>query len=323
MTPEENLATRVRLRYKLPFPIDVVLLARTFADLEEDNLPANVDAIVLHEGPSRARPLILLDPRRPPTRKLFTIAHEVGHLVIPWHVGTMACHVDRRLSFPDRLYASTEAEANRFASALLMPSDWVREVVKATPLAFDPIYDEFRKIGVSKIAATLRLVQFLPEGYVFAVCDEHGVVDFAGTSPESRVSPPSRGSVLDASSFDRDASIRWTGEASSKQSIFWWGFSEIATPPLIVENMDAKSLLKEIVSAVDPSIREKLYKQISSITGAARGSRKLGSSAELYNLFVQRFVGRTDVNVAVQNHPRLKEYLLVRAIELFATAPKK
>jgi hypothetical protein len=317
MNPEEHLAIRVRARYRLAFPIDAKALAGKFADIIEENLPENVDAIVLHRSASMSRPQILLDPDRPPSRKLFTVAHEIGHLIIPWHVGTIACHIDRHLSFSNRLYAATEAEANRFASALLMPSDWVKMVVSTTSSNFDQIYDEFQKIGVSKIAATLRLVQFLPAGFIFAICDEYGSVDFAGSSPDTRAGAPERHQVLDSSAFDRDASFRW-----SKKSIFWWRFSGYAAPSFNPNDTDAKTLLREIVSDADPGRQDKIYKQIMSITGAANGTKQFKGEGELYNLFVQRFVGRTDIDQAVQVHPRLKEYLWKRAHELIANSHK-
>jgi len=61
-------------------------------------------------------------PSRPEVRRRFTIAHEVGHLLLPWHVaGSFLCHTESASSFGPMTRAArfpkTEAKQLRRASA--------------------------------------------------------------------------------------------------------------------------------------------------------------------------------------------------------------
>lgn len=99
-----------------------------------------------------------------PTRRRFTIAHEIGHLVLH---SDEHLHVDEK--FPIRLQRDdksslgtdkTEVEANQFAAELLMPRDLLIRAVKAIPENIDveqAIELLARKYEVSPQAMSLRL----------------------------------------------------------------------------------------------------------------------------------------------------------------------
>jgi IrrE N-terminal-like domain len=56
-------------------------------------------------------------------RRRFTIAHEIGHFLIPWHDASVQCATaDMGLLKSQDTRKSKEAEANRFAAALLTPA---------------------------------------------------------------------------------------------------------------------------------------------------------------------------------------------------------
>jgi len=78
------------------------------------------------------RPRILLNTNSTKfePRKRFTLSHEIGHIKIPWHCGSIACHVDEGNASVSGEHYSYEGEAHRFASELLMPTDWVRQVIE-------------------------------------------------------------------------------------------------------------------------------------------------------------------------------------------------
>ena len=88
-----------------------------------------------------------------PSRRRFTIAHELGHFLLGH--GLEANHdgeiVDGTFDKP----LPVEREANLFASALLMPRDLIQVAVKNNGLDLDKLSDQF---GVSKQAMTIRLM---------------------------------------------------------------------------------------------------------------------------------------------------------------------
>jgi Zn-dependent peptidase ImmA (M78 family) len=56
-------------------------------------------------------------------RRRFTIAHEIGHFLIPWHSANAQCATaDMGVLKSQDAQKSKEAEANRFAAALLTPA---------------------------------------------------------------------------------------------------------------------------------------------------------------------------------------------------------
>jgi hypothetical protein len=58
-------------------------------------------------------------------RRRFTIAHELGHFLLPSHKGNQQCTAaDLREVRRDTIHQRQEAEANRFAAGLLMPKPW-------------------------------------------------------------------------------------------------------------------------------------------------------------------------------------------------------
>jgi len=83
---------------------------------------------------------ILINANSPHTRRRFTLAHELGHFVNPWHTPTssagfrctakdMRTTTSRTLTREQRM----EVEANQFAAALLMPQQHIRRFLGANP----------------------------------------------------------------------------------------------------------------------------------------------------------------------------------------------
>ena len=143
MTPEETAAQwleQVGGRSELPVDVDRLaeevlgLDVQEHADLRaliEAHLPAALSGLLL---PAQARIYVnAVEARRSPGRRRFTVAHELGH----WHLHRDGADTARtRFCRPadigegaQELWAARrlEAEANRFAAALLMPADVVRD----------------------------------------------------------------------------------------------------------------------------------------------------------------------------------------------------
>lgn len=69
-------------------------------------------AVYIHE-----RPLILVEYTMSLVRKQWTIAHELGHCLLPDHIGQLA---------RDGHTSKLEREANQFAAELLMPNHMIK-----------------------------------------------------------------------------------------------------------------------------------------------------------------------------------------------------
>jgi Zn-dependent peptidase ImmA (M78 family) len=101
------------------------------------------------------------------TRQRFTIAHEIGHLVLH---DAEEVHVDREFRVKLRSQASStavdvdEIEANAFAASLLMPESLLRQDVRKLSVDFDDatqVEALAARYRVSAQAMTFRLLNLL------------------------------------------------------------------------------------------------------------------------------------------------------------------
>ena len=117
-------------------------------------------------------PIIGVNSQHHPNRQRFTIAHELGHLILHKRQLLNQVHIDKK--FPALMRdvdASAgidliEIQANHFAAELLMPTDIIRKELHKRKFYIDdeqPIKQLAKKFRVSKQALEYRLRHFLHE----------------------------------------------------------------------------------------------------------------------------------------------------------------
>jgi len=95
---------------------------------------------------------------REASRKRFTIAHEIGHYLIPSHRNLEnVCTVGMIESWQNGL-TGPEVEANEFAVELLLPAGYVREPLRLHDPSFEAIGRVANQFETSLTATTLRFV---------------------------------------------------------------------------------------------------------------------------------------------------------------------
>lgn len=105
-------------------------------------------------------------------RKRFTLAHELGHIMIPWHNGDVKCDTDTPYKMIDgkRLLDTQELEANIFASELLMPQKWLVEQINHLETTFQNLINVVTDQAQTSIMACLyALEDVLPPGNLYYV----------------------------------------------------------------------------------------------------------------------------------------------------------
>ncbi len=307
--PEQRVARLLATRMRLEPPVDIEDLTRKYAVVEEDELPQDSDAVVITRAGEK--PVIVLNRKKPATRRRFTLAHELGHILIPWHVGTVACHTDWIVEFHDNAYAQTESEANRFASELLMPRDWLLQLVrpgKGLRRAFSAV----RRTDVSPHAASVALVQVLGPGYVFAVVDRAGKVSLSGASPATSAKRPVRGQPFDKDDYDTLSSRH-----AQIEDVYWWYFDPKSPPATPKDPRAASLILREMLQAlgIRGARAEKLTLSINGIIGSANRAMRAGSIRELFAGLRQRFLSRPELRNVI-SHEDFDAFLLRRAEEI-------
>jgi len=118
-------------------PVDIEAIAGEYATVAKRPLDRDVSAVLAPlEG---GKWLILVNEEHVEVRQRFSIAHELGHLLL--HAYT-APHADRAFRFRDARSsegsALEEIQANRFAAELLMPADQVLSALRTQQLDHAP-----------------------------------------------------------------------------------------------------------------------------------------------------------------------------------------
>ena len=170
--PERRAAEVLRLHLpgELSPPIPVEKIAeRLGAEIQNAKLDEDLSGMLVRDS---NRIIIAVASNHAWVRKRYTIAHELGHLVM--HRGrpliaetAHAIRVDRRLRAPGFADQREEREANQFAAALLMPPDLVTLHWNWQSGAVDAgmIRNLAELFGVSSVAMQYRLINlglFIP-----------------------------------------------------------------------------------------------------------------------------------------------------------------
>lgn len=149
-------------------PIDVFAIAKDKGiDIIQGDL-GDVSGILFRQG---SRVIIWVNQNHSETRKRFTVAHEIGHLILH---GDERLHVDKVFAIKLRNQVSSQAldlgeiEANAFAAELLMPIEMVRQRTQELPGILDydrdaVISELAKEFSVSPQAMTIRLINL---GYI-------------------------------------------------------------------------------------------------------------------------------------------------------------
>lgn len=288
---------------------DLKLLASRFATIEFVPVPFDADGITIKPG-SLDRPQIVINSRNPPTRRKFTLAHELGHVLIPWHVGAICSHIDGNTDSEDEYYVQ-EGEANRFASELLVPTAWVSHLFQETgdPAATQEIIID--TVGISPLAATIKLMQCLPPGFV---CTEShpDISTQYHRSPGTVVSPPYGDDPELIGRYDKMADGRHSFRHGNYRSR-WWYFSHDHEVPKEKLRRPWREALADILAFVPAERRKFVQQSLNGIVAAAHQRRS--DMDEAYRYIVSRIAGE-DYASFVIDHPDFRPFVAARLEEL-------
>jgi hypothetical protein len=147
-----------------------------------------------------------------PGARRFSVAHELGHLVLghalpkhepvsdPARFFESACR--RPIGRGDRERDDPESEANAFAAELLMPDALVRRRCEVSPVSLAPVRAIAAEFGTSIVASAVRFVELTSERCA-AVYAEQGRVRWTARS-DTFSAEIARGMALDRRSIAFD-----------------------------------------------------------------------------------------------------------------------
>ena len=211
-------------------PVDVEALVSELAEVRDVSIETAVglDAVLygLHSSTGENQPVLLLNNNVPETRRRFTLGHELGHLQMAWHVGTMSCNIDYPFDESEDSpvwvgHSSFELErdADQFASRILIPRRFVEGLNHQDPEA---MLGAVEQAQVSADASIIGLASLLSPGYVFVILDPFtGAVSRVASSPDTF-----NLGIYRHRPFDKDLvakSMSAHGEARFQGARVFWG----------------------------------------------------------------------------------------------------
>ena len=287
-------------------PFDIDQLAKSYGDLEYLDIPYGVDGITIGIGGGE-RPKILVNSSAPPTRQKFTLAHEIGHIVIPWHTGTIVSHVDPGES--DYAYQQMESEANRFAAELLMPTEWLTSEFERSQSVKEYFCRILEQVGTSKEATFYKIFKSLPAPIVCANIDSTSRM----ISLQRSISlpyTPTRGERMDRTSYTAD-NIFEEFEIEGQHYMSWLFVGRQ------IEETDARSwrdIFDEIMNSTNMNHKRQ---SVNSILSVGAHKAKGQSVPDMCGSVLRTFSDRDELS-AIVNHPLFEQYIIKRVKELSA-----
>lgn len=262
--PIVNIVNRFVKRHNISYPLDIEKLVEQYADIKKIVIPEDIDVDGVCLGiKKRDRPKIVLNIGRTSARNNFTLAHELGHIIIPWHSGmVIADNVDENQLFSAEFkYRELEGEANRFASELLMPEFLIKEMIESTPNLSHLHNKVVETCQVSFIAAALKIISLLPPDCAFCAVNESGICEYSSVSPKSMVSAQTKGAHMDYNKYPETDGYYHV--SSGWLTYYWWKL---------------KSKLKLVNGGTETwkEIRDKIITDINPIEGSLAFKRSLG-----------------------------------------------
>lgn len=298
------MANRVLAIRKLKPPYDLEQLACLYGELEYLDLPFGVDGITIGIG-AAAKPRILINSSAPATRRKFTLAHEIGHIVIPWHTGTIVSHLEN--AEVDAAYSQMEAEANRFAAELLMPSDWLVEQFNHA----SGVEQYFRSVlalsGASKEATLNKILRPLAQPVICIQVDTSFRILSARRS-QSAPYPPEPGTIVEGDIFHTDS--RFERFEIDKQLYMSWQF--VGRDILEIDQRPWREVYAQILE--DTGMAQYLQ-SINAILAAAYNRNKSQEEPEICGAIIRAFADR-DIYQSVLGHILFEQYVIKRVKEL-------
>lgn len=323
--PEVQLAQHVSRRFGLTPSVDIYRLASRFAHVEEDAFPQSIkfDGVSLDIKRTGKTKIVLNTSGRDPRRIRFTLAHELGHVLIPWHTGLLVADYDTDPAAVGRSEWQMEVEANRFASELLAPASFIGQVVATSPNPLLAVRRVSSDCNVSYQVSAFGVISALPPGHIFVAIDQYERVIFSGRSPGTLAAAPARFETLEDLTLRYMSAVDRVAETHGLQYV-WWRFETHADLPEVVGTDSWRDKLGGMVDRLNltPPEATRFKNSINAVIANANGSiRKDRSPQAVYAACVQRLATiRPDrpLLAAVMAMPEFESFLSQRVQELAA-----
>lgn len=331
MKAEEKFAHRLLGRHGIIPPYNLKELVSLYARVDFLEFPIDIDADGISLGLKQSnKPRIYINSLCPEVRQRFTLAHELGHAIIPWHIGNIVSHTEVRrdeketsLNFQlnrngDHEYRQIEGEANRFAAELLIPTSWLTRILTEINIfSFkETLLEVMQKSGTSRDTALIKIFNALPPGYTCAEIDSSKIVINSFMSSDTQVYRLSLNTDCTSEPYSTHKEKAFFNLGD--RNYILWSFENSIELPNEIDNSSWRENLDTILK--DTGLESK-WQSINTILPSLFQSVKEQPDSEVYSRIVHRYSERDDLEVFFQ-HPLFKQYVIKRLKELRLKYPR-
>jgi hypothetical protein len=274
-----RLAARFVERKDLVPPVDVRSLLESYAEVTDIEWPfPKVDALVV--GLGRQRPKVFLRSGAPVRRLRFTMAHELAHVLIPWHAGSAGCHPQYN-TYELPTYGREE-QADIFASCLMAPDRWIGRMIAIHGQDMNSLLDEAQDADLSALATILALRRNLFAGWVFVVNGvEKRVVGTIGTVIPYRQDL----GTCDRAALEAEARAKGVVHLNGR-TVSWYRLYDVADMPKadVDERTNTELLRGALAQITDDPEQAKYLEQ--SVNGKIGGILRDATGRSPHELFL-------------------------------------
>lgn len=173
----------------MPFPVPLEELASVSGIQKIDELATEGFEGMLMTDQEKSKGVILVRANANPQRRRFTIGHELGHFLLPWHRQLQfSCTTENIKDITGDTKAARgqemEQEANAFASELLMPTDVFKKLQRSFG---EPDIEQVQSLAAyfdTSIEATARRFMNLSDFPIAFVFSHNGNIRYWTRGPE-------------------------------------------------------------------------------------------------------------------------------------------
>jgi hypothetical protein len=255
---------------------------------------------------------LLINSKLNEKRQKFTLAHELGHIIIPWHTGTIISHTNAEFdSHLEWEYRTMEGEANRFSAELLMPSIWLNSYYAKKQKIEHLILKTLELCKTSLDATLIKIFNELAKPVIcFEMFGDNQILKKFSTKAAPRPGY-ANGDVLDENPFTIPARI--SNFEIDGRRFKAWEFDFDALP--IIEETDPRQWREILDEILNETNSQNLKQSINATLAATFQRNKYLEKQRIYNEILKSFNGRNDL-IKIVTYPLFSEYVIKRINEL-------
>jgi len=231
-----TFASELVTALKLTAPIDPLDVAKRLGLGVEYCDSSGFEGALVCSKETRAGTILIKNSIREDGRRRFTIAHEIGHYVLPHHGAKGSVCGSKDVESWDRSLPGEEAEANVFASELLIPRSLVGPALVGSKPTFQLIREMSRLFDVSLTASAFRAMG-LTSFRAAIVWSTSGVIRWFKASEEFMAFVSVKDSVAEGTyAYDCFRGVKVPDDLNSVRAELWLSESKRRNPDYVQEH---------------------------------------------------------------------------------------